>query len=66
MANAPQQAAPQHKTPIGNKIAAFIMIGLGVILGVLELTGGGDGGRQQQAASSHHSLHSAATTGSGG
>jgi hypothetical protein len=64
MATAPQQTAPEPKASLGNKIAAGIMIGLGVILGILELTGG-TGGRQQQAASSHHSLHSA-TTGSGG
>jgi hypothetical protein len=64
MANAPQQTAPEKKTPLGNKIALCIMLGLGLIAGVLQLTHG-NGGRQQEAASSHHSLHSA-TTGSGG
>ena len=65
MTDAPQQPAPEQKTPFGNKIAACIMLGLGLIVGVVEWTHG-TGGRQQQAETSHHSLHSAATTGSGG
>ena len=65
MTDAPQQPAPEIRTPLGNKIAACIMIGLGLVVGVVEWTHG-TGGRQQQAASGHHSLHSAATTGSGG
>ncbi len=65
MTDAPQQTAPQQKTPFGNKIAACIILGLGLIVGVVEYTHG-TGGRQQQAETGHHSLHSAATTGSGG
>jgi hypothetical protein len=61
---APQQSAPQTKAPRANKIAACIMLGLGLVVGVFEWTHG-SGGRQQQAETSHHSLHSATTTGSG-
>lgn len=64
MTDAPQQAVPEQKTRLGNKIAVGIVLGLGLIVGALELMHS-PGGHQQQAATSHHSLHSA-TTGSGG
>ena len=63
MANAPQQAAPQQKTPFGNKIAVAIMLGLALIVCILEWTHNGSA-HQQEAATSHHSVHS--TSGAGG